>query len=251
MTEYHTVYKGPEGETTQWDDIQRKMGNLPPKAPVWKPDKYAPEVEEARDAAWVEGRDAGELREAEDAFDDDRFLEEYRQKRIHELQVAAARPRFGTCELIRGNEFVEKVTNAGPDVWVVLHLFKDGHAGCGLLQTCLDELAGKYPSTKFLRIVSTDAIPNYPDANLPTLLVYNDTKCLQNAVGMNHYGGAKRITPEQVAMVLNSWGPMCLSADQDEERAQQAQIRALVARMVDKKAEGGRDEEDESSDFDD
>lgn len=53
------------------------------------------------------------------------------------------------------------------------------HAGCGLLQTCLDELAGKYPSTKFLRIVSTDAIPNYPDANLPTLLVYNDTKCLQ------------------------------------------------------------------------
>lgn len=26
MTEYHTVYKGPEGETTQWDDIQRKMG---------------------------------------------------------------------------------------------------------------------------------------------------------------------------------------------------------------------------------
>ena len=50
----------------------------------------------------------------------------HRQKRIHELQVAAARPRFGTCELIRGNEFVEKVTNAGPDVWVVLHLFKDG-----------------------------------------------------------------------------------------------------------------------------
>lgn len=49
-----------------------------------------------------------------------------RQKRIRELQEAAARPRFGTVELIRGSEFVEKVTNAGPDVWVVLHLFKDG-----------------------------------------------------------------------------------------------------------------------------
>ena len=29
--DYHTVYKGPEGETTQWDDIQRKLGNLPAK----------------------------------------------------------------------------------------------------------------------------------------------------------------------------------------------------------------------------
>jgi hypothetical protein len=33
MTEYHSVYKGPEGETTQWDDIQRKLGNLPEKVP--------------------------------------------------------------------------------------------------------------------------------------------------------------------------------------------------------------------------
>lgn len=31
MTEYHTIYKGPEGESTQWDDIQRKLGNAPPK----------------------------------------------------------------------------------------------------------------------------------------------------------------------------------------------------------------------------
>lgn len=46
MTEYHTIYKGPAGETTQWEDIQRKMGNLPPKEPVFKPDKYAPEQEE-------------------------------------------------------------------------------------------------------------------------------------------------------------------------------------------------------------
>ncbi|GFR49943.1 hypothetical protein Agub_g12050, partial [Astrephomene gubernaculifera] len=228
----HTVYKGPEGETTQWEDIQRRLGNLPPKAPVWKPDAYTPEVQAVRDAAWVEGRDEGELREAEEAFEDDRFLEEYRQRRIRELAAAASRPRFGSVELIRGSEFVQQVTNAGPEVWVVVHLFKDGHAGCGLLQQCLDELAAKYPSTKFVRIVSTDAIPNYPDANLPTLLVYHDTRCVQHAVGLAHYGGAKRITPEQVAMVLNTWGPLCLTADEDEERAAQAQIKALVARMV-------------------
>ncbi|GLC41242.1 hypothetical protein PLESTB_001083600 [Pleodorina starrii] len=250
MTEYHTVYKGPEGETTQWEDIHRRLGNLPPKPPVWKPDPYKPEVEAVRDASWVEARDEGELREAADAFEDDRFLEEYRQRRIKELQAAASRPRFGSVELIRGNEFVEKITNAGADVWVVVHLFKDGHAGCGLLQQCLDELAAKYPSTKFVRIVSTDAIPNYPDSNLPTLLLYHDTRCLQHAVGLATFGGTKRITPEQVALVLNSWGPLCLSAAEDEEQAQHAQIKALVTRMVDKKADG-EEGEDESSDFDD
>ncbi|PNG99414.1 Viral IAP-associated factor, partial [Tetrabaena socialis] len=173
--------------------------NLPPKEPKWKPDPYAPKAEVARDESWVAGRDEAELKDAEEAFEDDRFFEQYRsQLRVTELQEAAAPPRFSGVDLIRGSEFVQQVTNAGPDVWVVLHLFKDGHAGCGLLQQCLDELAGKYPHTKFLRILSTDAIPNYPDANLPTLLVYHDTRCLQHAVGLGHFGGQKRITPEQV-----------------------------------------------------
>jgi hypothetical protein len=78
MAEYHTVYKGPEGETTQWEDIQRKHGNLPPKAPVWKPEKYRPETEQVRDQDWVDNKEAEELEELEDEFPDDRFMEEYR-----------------------------------------------------------------------------------------------------------------------------------------------------------------------------
>lgn len=31
MTDYHTTYKGQEGETTEWDDIQAKHGNKPAK----------------------------------------------------------------------------------------------------------------------------------------------------------------------------------------------------------------------------
>lgn len=78
MADYHTVYKGPEGETTQWDDIQRKLGNLPPKEPVWKPEAYAPDKEEEKGEAQIKGKDADELSDLEDEFVDDTFLEEYR-----------------------------------------------------------------------------------------------------------------------------------------------------------------------------
>lgn len=79
MADYHTVYKGPEGETTQWDDIQRKLGNLPPKEPVWKPDAYQPEPEAPpRDKEWVDGKNEEELSDLEDELGDERFLEQYR-----------------------------------------------------------------------------------------------------------------------------------------------------------------------------
>ncbi|GMP25802.1 hypothetical protein CsSME_00002490 [Camellia sinensis var. sinensis] len=37
MANYHFVYKDVEGASTQWDNIQRKLGNLPPKPPAFKP----------------------------------------------------------------------------------------------------------------------------------------------------------------------------------------------------------------------
>jgi hypothetical protein len=72
------VYHGPEGETTEWGDIQRKLGNLPANDPVWKPDKYAPEVDLVKDRQWLEKKHQEELSDLEDEFDDDRFLEKYR-----------------------------------------------------------------------------------------------------------------------------------------------------------------------------
>lgn len=60
--------------------VPPRPGNLPPAPPKWKAPAYTPEVEQARDKEWVaSAAGEAELREdAEDAFDDDRFLEEYR-----------------------------------------------------------------------------------------------------------------------------------------------------------------------------
>lgn len=68
---------------------------------------------------------------------------------------------------------------------------------CAILAMCLAELAQRYPNTKFVKIISTDCIPNYPDENLPTVLLYKDTKCVQHMVGLRQFGG-QSTSPEQV-----------------------------------------------------
>jgi hypothetical protein len=84
MAEYHTVYKGPEGETTQWEDIQVKLGNMAPKPKAWKPDAYRPEEAQQIDQQFLDkAHDEQQLEDLQDQFDDDRALEEYRCGFVH------------------------------------------------------------------------------------------------------------------------------------------------------------------------
>ncbi|KAF5840048.1 thioredoxin-like protein [Dunaliella salina] len=281
MTEYHTVYKNAHKEPTEWEDLQRKYGNLPPKEETWKPERFAPTPEIVKDKAWIDGhQEAEELSDLEDEFADDRFLEGYRQRRIQELKEASTRPRFGTVEEIRAPEFVQKVTEAsqgstsaapaashatqgsGADadrppaegssgrdqegVWVVVELYKPGQAASARMSPCIDELAARYPSTKFVRIVSTDCIPKYPDTNLPTLLVYYGGACKKHLVGPGAFGGP-RITPEQVALVLNAIGPICKGNEEESGDLKKGEDFRLVRQLV-RRVVAQKEEEDESSD---
>ncbi|KAK8935363.1 hypothetical protein KSP39_PZI013127 [Platanthera zijinensis] len=198
--DYHFVYKDVEGTSTQWDDIQRRLGNLPPKPDSFKPPPFTPAADsefEHKSKDWIDERTAEELESLEDDpdMDDDRFLEEYRKKRLAEMQAASRVARFGSVLLITGSDFVREVSQASADVWVVVLLFKDGIAGCELLLQCLGELAARYPGTKFVKIISTDCIPKYPDCNLPTILVYNNGAVKGTYVGLQHFG-SRRCTPE-------------------------------------------------------
>ena len=94
------MYRGPEGETTEWGDIQRRIGNFAPLPEVFKPDPWTPGEEEEGvngGAASGGGAEAGqermnhksarELEEMEDEFADDGFLEEYRCVRVSVCDV--------------------------------------------------------------------------------------------------------------------------------------------------------------------
>lgn len=50
---------------------------------------------------------------------------------------------------------------------------------------------------RFHRLLRAECIPGYPDENLPTVLLYRDTKCLQTMVGLRHFGG-RSTSPELV-----------------------------------------------------
>ena len=88
---------------------------------------------------FLDGRDDGELSDLEDGYDDDRFLEDYRRKRLAEMRGAQdarlRRLHEGPAEVlfIRRDDFVKQVTEASlatPEHargrWVVVFLFKDG-----------------------------------------------------------------------------------------------------------------------------
>lgn len=67
-----------------------------------------------------------ELDELEDE-EDERILQEYRAKRIAEIKAAAEKAKYGDVREISAEDYVEQVNKAGEDVYVVLHLYKQGY----------------------------------------------------------------------------------------------------------------------------
>jgi hypothetical protein len=60
---------------------------------------------------------------------------------------------------------------------------------CDLMAHRLISVAKKHPATKFVKIVGDHCIPNYPDRNLPTLLVYGKGDMQRQQIGLLGLGG--------------------------------------------------------------
>lgn len=249
MADYHFVYKDVEGASTQWDDIQRKLGNLPPKPPAFKPPPFTPAEDQdskPKDKTWINDKTEEELEELEDDLDDDRFLLEYRKKRLAEMREATKIAKFGSVMPISGSDFIREVSQAPPDVWVVVILYKDSYPDCEILMQCFEELAKKYPATKFVKIISTDCIPNYPDRNLPTVLVYNNSAVKANYVGLHSFG--RRCTPEGVALVLCQSDPVLNDGQVGSEQSKKDILAGVRKRFIEKVVTEHEDDDGSSSD---
>lgn len=50
----------------------------------------------------------------------------FRQQRLAEMKAAQMKNKFGEVLEISGKDYIQEVTKAGKDIWVVLHLYKQG-----------------------------------------------------------------------------------------------------------------------------
>nr|CAG8557685.1 12602_t:CDS:2 [Entrophospora candida] len=137
----------PEADT-EWNDILRARGILPPKSGPTEEEIFEELDKEIRDKhdKHLEDKSLEELDELEDE-EDERILMEYRKKRIAEMKAEAIRGKFGQVIQISKTDFVKDVTE------------------------------------------TNQCIPNYPDKNLPTLLIYHNGDLAQQLVGLSTLGG--------------------------------------------------------------
>ncbi|CAN7996150.1 unnamed protein product, partial [Ixodes hexagonus] len=210
-------------EDTQWNDVLRQKGIIPPKKEdtekAFTEDEIVNIVEstvhEKLNGAQkaIEDLSLEELDELEDE-EDERFLLQYRQKRLADIQATLQKSRYGDVREISADDYVEQVNKAGEGVWVVLHLYQPGVPYCALINQHLNQLAPKFRTTKFLKSVSTNCIPNYPDRNLPTIFVYKDGQLHKQFVGPNTFGGMK-LKLDELEWMLSQAGAVQSDLEED------------------------------------
>ncbi|XP_007944422.1 phosducin-like protein 2 [Orycteropus afer afer] len=184
--------KRDPNEDTEWNEILRDFGILPPK------EEPKDEIEEMvlrlQNEAMVkpyEKMTLAQLKEAEDEFDDEdmRAIEIYREKRLQEWKALKKKQKFGELREISGNQYVKEVTNAEKDVWVIIHLYRTSIPMCLLVNQHLSLLARKFPETKFVKAIVNSCIQHYHDNCLPTIFVYKNGQIEGKFIGIIECGG--------------------------------------------------------------
>jgi len=205
-------------EDTEWNDVLRSKGIIPPKAEAEVTEDQIVKmlegtIQERSGAVNLEKLSLDELDELEDE-EEERVLAEYRAKRLLEMKSTMARSRFGTVLEISAQDYVTEVNKAGEGVWVILHLYKQGIPLCALINQHLTQLAAKFPTTKFIKSISTVCIPNYPDKNVPTIFIYFEGNMKDQFIGPIPLRGMG-LTVEELEYLLGKTGAITSSIKRD------------------------------------
>ena len=108
----------------------------------------------------------------------------------------------------------QEVNKAGEGVFVILHLYKQGVPLCALVNEYMNRLAPRFPTTKFIRAISTTCIPNYPDKNLPTIFVYHEGAMKSQIIGPEQMRGMN-LTEKEFEFMLGKSGAIETDVKED------------------------------------
>ncbi|XP_006868137.1 PREDICTED: phosducin-like protein 2 [Chrysochloris asiatica] len=184
--------KRDPNEDTEWNEILRDFGILPPKEePKDEIEEMVLRLQKEAMVKPYEKMTLAQLKEAEDEFDDEdmQAIEIYRKKRLQEWKALKKKQKFGDLREISGNQYVKEVTNAEKDVWVVIHLYRSSIPMCLLVNQHLSLLARKFPETKFVKAIVNSCIQHYHDNCLPTIFVYKNGQIEGKFIGTIECGG--------------------------------------------------------------
>ncbi|KAK3812269.1 MAG: putative viral IAP-associated factor [Benniella sp.] len=223
-------------EDTEWNDILRAKGIIPQKEPEITEADIIDMIDDAlaeREAKALQQKTVDELDELLEEGDEEeeRVLLEYRQQRLNAIKQEMSENKFGDIQHIYKTDFVREVSDASKDVWVVVYLYKDSLPICKLMSAHLATVAARNKATKFVKIIGDQCIPNYPDRNLPTLLIYGEGDMKAQLVGADQLGGMN-LKPADIESYLGRIGAIKLPASKEsktEEKKSSIRSSAVAA----------------------
>ncbi|TGZ84252.1 thioredoxin-like protein [Ascodesmis nigricans] len=178
-------------EDTEWNDILRQHGILPPKPedPTEKLEEALVEAKELLDASRLPNASLDELDELED-IEDDEIVQVYRQQRLAEMRAQEKKELFGTVFPLQKRDYERDVTEASKDLerGVVVMMTGDG-IDTRVLKKVYSEVAAKWRDIKFFEIRANMCVEGYPERNCPTLLAYRKGEMAGQCIGLAQLGG--------------------------------------------------------------
>ena len=203
--------------TTEWEDIPVKLGNYVPTEKQTESNdelqKIATEAIEKYDP--LDHKNIEQLNELEDE-EDDEVLRQYKEKRLKEMREFASKPHYGKVYELKKQDFVQEVTNAPKEVYVVLHLYQDYVMDCKILDKIFENLAKKFILVKFMRIRATSCIEGYPDSNVPGVIIYHNNELMKQFLPCTYYfGGEGHLSEKKVEWILSSLNVLKTDLEED------------------------------------
>ena len=198
----------------------------------------------------LEGKDLDELDELEDE-EEEAFLEEYRKKRMAEMNELTKKALYGSVYPISKPEYQREVTDASAKGPVFVNLTSS--MGTNVESRVLSELwrqaAKEYGEVKFCEIRASQAIENYPDRNCPTILVYKNGDIIKQVVTLATIGGVK-INMQKIDDMVGETGAVPQSDLRIVKRrraAEDAEEEKLAGKTI-KTGTAGRSKDDDDDD---
>ena len=212
--------------STEWDEVQKKFnGNFVVKEEEVKEDEQRKGTRRIKN-----DEDAGEEDE-----EDEEFMKSYREKRISEMlmQKEEKDEKEEKNNNLRNEvmhvsheQWTKEVTEVSRSNPVLVLLTKENSKACYPLERVMEDVAHKYrlSRTKFRRAEARDIIPNYPERNVPTLILYRNGDVVENIVGIEQFGGMNGVNTETVRRRVRMKSDEFLM-DRGEEEAKEAEKR--------------------------